>query len=281
MRRTSRIIVLTDIDGTLIPVRGSASEVRESVKSIIKLRTLGVPIVPVTGKTLKETIVCSKELGMGYNNGLLMIVEFGAAIYASPGTLITSSITRRGELEAIVLAEPLANIKDLLEKIVPPTCRDRVKIVTKCDLDEAMELIGLRTKRETELALKREFTEAVYAPDPVCKKEVKRRALALGLDVIEGRTLLYIGKGLGKDRAARKLIYSLPDTRLGKAITVALGDMPPDRGFLEQSDIAIIMPWKDGRVNLKLRRPDYIVAPYPAPQGWSWSVERVIIPLFH
>ncbi len=281
MRQISRIIVLTDIDGTLIPVRGSAGEVRESVKSIMKLRTLGVPIVPVTGKTLSETIVCSKELGMGYNNGLLMIVEFGAAIYASPGTLISSSVTRRGKLEAIVFAEPLANIEELLEKIVPSSCRNRVKRVTKCSLDEAKELIGLRTKREAELALKREFTEAVYASDSACKKEVKRRALALGLDVVEGRTLLYIGKGLGKDQATRKLISSLPDTRFGKMIIVALGDMPPDSGFLEQSDIAIVIPWKNGQVNLKLRRPDYIVAPYPAPRGWSWSVERVIIPLIH
>jgi hypothetical protein len=48
-----------------------------------------------------------------------------------------------------------------------------------------------------------------------------------------------------------------------------------DAEMLEEADIAVLIPPKKGRPPT-LRRLDYIAAPWPAPRGWEWAVERLL-----
>ncbi|MCX8196647.1 MAG: hypothetical protein N3F67_06220, partial [Acidilobaceae archaeon] len=53
-------------------------------------------------------------------------------------------------------------------------------------------------------------------------------------------------------------------------------DSPLDLDMLEMADVAIVIP-RGGVIDVRPRRADYIVAPYPAPQGWVWASRQIAL----
>ncbi len=269
MRRS--VVVFTDLDGTLIPV-GSVDY--SASKAVIKLRLMNIPVIPVTGKTLEETIACCERLNLGFNSGFVLAAEFGAIIAATPGILLNPRVKRMWGLDVIVLAEPLHKIENEILECIPSWCK--VKLLTKCRPEEAARLAGVPDS-DAELVVKRRFTEALYVLDEDCRYRITRNARVMNLDVLAGRRFLYVGRGIGKGKAVRVIIDSIKKRiQSRKMKIIALGDTPPDKEMLEESDLPIVIPWLNGEVLVSIRKR-YVTAPYPAPKGWIWALEKIIM----
>jgi predicted mannosyl-3-phosphoglycerate phosphatase (HAD superfamily) len=119
----------------------------------------------------------------------------------------------------------------------------------------------------------RMFVEVYYHPDVSCREAIAVELRKLGYYSGVGRNFLHVGFHKGKAfgvRAVKELVPWITHRN-----SIALGDSSPDVEMLEESDIPVVIP-RSG-VRLRLRRGDYLVAPYPAPKGWEYVIRKIVL----
>ncbi|MET1101379.1 MAG: HAD-IIB family hydrolase [Pyrodictiaceae archaeon] len=269
-----RILVYTDLDECILDRSYSAGPATSLLQ---RLRLLGIPVVPSSSKTVHEMMYFLKTIGIGITPiGVIMVAEEGSAIYSSPGLLSEAHgmIVDYG-LEIYELSPRLREIEWLVEDSLA-ACRDRVVRFTKAHPSLISKLTGLSYDLAL-LASKRTYTEVVWSPSKDCLGRIKRRAEELGLRVFQGRRFLHLAAHQGKIYALRVLLRQIPRLRSIEAV-VALGDSELDREVIEEADIGIVIPHPEG-LGVKPRRPYYLVASEPAPNGWIEAVSRLLVQL--
>jgi len=252
------LVLVTDVDGTLVDssyrVPGEAAELA------VLLQDAGVFIVLATSKTLEEARMYAERLGLDpVCPGYALVVEEGGLVWAPGGVLPGGPL---------VLGRPLS--RGELEELLPRGCRGLVRPVWEMSPGEVSGLTGLPL-REAAAARARRVVAALHGPRG-CLREALRRALSRGLYARLGRVFLMVGRIGGKAAALAELLWRSP--RLRGARVAALGDSEMDAGMLEAADVAVVVP-RDGGW-LRLRRGDYVVAPWPAPRGWLWAARLLL-----
>ncbi len=266
------LAVVTDLDASAISsVDYSYDGVPEAARS---LWGLGIPVVAATSKTLWELAIWWRRLGFhGPCGGVLGVVELGGALVGSEDLLPQRDwVDPSTGLAVVELAPRLEGLRNLLERIIPAACRDRVTIIRGAPEEEVSEALGLRGE-EASAASRRLWDEAIWSSDRACLEAIALRALRAGLNVVEGARVLHVTGAPGK-RGALEALERLAPWLLG-ARWVAIGDSPADRDMLEWSWAAVVIPHPPGRVAVRPRRGDYVVAPEPAPGGWVWAASTI------
>lgn len=251
------------MDGSMISYDGRREGVAEAIE---RLLASGFTLALSTTKTAAEVVALWEELTPGRE--LLAIVEAGGAICSSrplwePGVRLSG-------LWCVELGERIESFEaDMLEALSGCSFAR----LTRLPPEEAARLLGC-SPSQAALATRRSYVEVLWSKDMRCLEgkigELERRGLfALGTD-----RFFHVAKHGGKGRALRVLIDRLAPRR-----TVAIGDSSLDLEMLEEADAAVVIPKEGGRAAIRLRRADYVIAPYPAPAGWVWASSAISLGL--
>ena len=254
------LMIATDVNGTLIDeAYRHTSRARDLAET---LQDAGVVIALVTSKTLDESLIYAKRLGLREEcPGYIIVAEEGGVVYASNERLLPERFA--------VLAKPPD--RRLVEELVPERCRGSVRWLDMLTPEEVSSITGLPLE-EAEAARHRRSVLALHGPRD-CLEEVYDALAARGYYVRLGSKFLMVGVGGGKAEAIRYVKRNSPVLR--STPVVALGDSGRDMGMLEEADYAIVVPPRRGEP-LRLHRADYIVAAEPAPTGWVEALERLL-----
>jgi len=271
-----RLVVFSDIDHTMMSYTGDLGEVPYMIDL---LESAGIPVVLVTAKTITEVVNLQRNLGI--KKWFIAVVESGAAIFADTGTLpyVSGHIRLAGkeleyvELTAKINLEKLDNrVKSILRK-KNIECNPPIVNVWDLSGEELSRITGLPVE-QAKLIPTRDYMLVYYTPDMECKKKIKNILESRGLYVGLGRNFIHIGLHRGKGWAVKWMMENVPKIK-GKT-SIGLGDSAPDIDFLEIVDLPIIIPHTTGP-RIRLTRPDYSIAPYPAPRGWVSSLQEYIV----
>lgn len=268
-------IIFTDLDQTLLNQKYEFSGTEKILK---KLSLLKIPVIPCTSKTINEILFYSEKIPIGkINNEFIAIAELGGAIYTSNWSLLRTGVIEESTgLIEYPVAEKIENIKKEIYESIPKNCKEDTILFTEATIQEIIEYTGLPSNQAS-MARQRKFDEVLIIEDKRCKQSFVKTARKKGLDVILGRKHVHVGKNLGKEKGIIYFLKYYKKAVTQRITTICLGDSSIDEKMLEICDYPYIIPWKNEKNDLNLKKQRYLYSPYPAPHGWSWIIEK----LFH
>ena len=264
-----RLVIATDIDHTMLPRGLDPDGVPGAVEA---LKSLGIPVVPVTAKTIEETLLVMEAVGLDPRLAPAA-AENGAVVFAAPGLLPEPHERERINGYELELYYPQPTTPGRLEDLLETARRACPGIVSISEMspEQIAGLTGL-PPRHAEAARKRRATLALYHPNHACLEKAQEALEKAGASTALGATFLHAYTHRGKAEAIR---FLRRHPHYYDALIVALGDSPVDKGMLEEADIAIVVP-RNGAPRVRPAR-DYTVAPYPAPEGWVHAVRALLL----
>jgi len=259
-----RLIIFTDVDGTLIDHFTYRWEEATPVLSLLKV--LDVPVVLNTSKTYAETLKLAKEMGLNSP----FAVENGAAIFfPEEFSPLPEGCESVGEgYCAVVLGRPYREIREFFKRYAD---RYYLKGMGDMDTKTLRELTGL-SENVLDLTRRRMFSEPFVAGDPDKLKEFIRLAEGNGYRVLRGGRFYHLVSAAQSKGRVVEVLKGL----FGEGIlTVGLGDSENDEDMLRAVDIPVLIPNpRKGYAPISL--PNLIRAKCLAPKGWADEVMRIL-----
>jgi len=262
-------LILTDLDHTML---GPSLESGRAGDLARQLSRIGVPVIPVTAKTLTEVLLLADEIGLDPNH-FIVGVENGGAVYASEGILPDPELRERimgvvveGKELGVPIWAWIHEIKNIIKSL-------KCNVLILDDTKLAKELTGFDDRMARAL-VERRYDLVLWSEDRDCLENIRSLAESRGFNALLGSRFLHIYKHKGKGGAAEYILEVYKDRVRGPV--VALGDSPIDWPMLEASDIPIVIPRYSGIEQGRLN-PRFWIARYPAPEGWVDAVTQVLI----
>lgn len=250
-----RWIVFTDLDGTLLDADdfGFAA----ALPAVRRLQKAGIPIVPVTSKTVAELVPLAERLGLT-----------DPAIVESGGAIVT---LEEGSWVVTPLGVPVEQIRARV-----PTIEERsgakLLLFSMMDDVEAARVSGLEGDA-LRRARRRQFDEpfALVTGDIA---HVAAAAKRVGLIVRDGARFHHLCGPVTKGDAVCRLLA----TYGVRPRVIALGDAPMDGDFLSLADVPVIVRAPDGVASEALLTtvPGAIVTGSPGPAGWADAINSIL-----
>jgi mannosyl-3-phosphoglycerate phosphatase len=265
-----RILVFTDLDGTLLDHRTYSFEPARNTLSL--LRKSGIPVIICTSKTRAEV----EEIRAALGNTGPFIVENGGAVFVPEGELSVELPAARRDSGYLVV-EMGSSYSRILGVFLQMKDRLPVRLRGFSDMsvEEVARLTGL-SHEEAARAKKREYDEPFLLDDPATNLDtVRTMAESAGLSITRGRFFHLTGDN-DKGRAVRlvKDIYARADGIAPR--TIGLGDSPNDLPLFENVDFPVLVQKPGGRYEPSIRLDNLILAPGEGPIGWSVAVRELV-----
>jgi len=258
------LMVYTDLDGTLLDHDSySFAPARPALE---RLAGLGVPVIPVSSKTLAELAELNRTLGLQGP----CIAENGGLIAIPRGYFALAPRWRSyGDFELELMSPDYVEIARTLAEIRQQRGFDFAGFADLSAADVGA-LTGLETA-EAERARQRLCSEPIVWRDSqpaldAFREELKLRDLAL---VKGGRFHHVLGCATDKATAIEKLAARYAGNGFTDFTRIALGDSPNDVSMLRSADVAVIIRRKDGShldVRTDARR---VLTRASGPRGWN------------
>ncbi|MEB3861355.1 MAG: HAD-IIB family hydrolase [Desulfurococcales archaeon] len=268
-----RAVIFTDIDWTMM---GPGEDLSGVCSVMEKARSLGVPVVPVTAKSIYEIVALAPKACIPMES-LVAISESGGAVYASPGILSRPSGSKKVlgyTLEYIELGRPIPLFRGTIAREASRLGCE-IHLLSQAGESMAAAMTGL-SPGSARLASMREYLEVIWSPSQECLDALASVLGSMGFYVHRSARLLHVGVHGGKLAAVARL----EEEPLFRGLyTIGLGDSDADRDYLERVDTAVLVPGPSMRARTRLMRSDYMVAPYPAPMGWCYMVDQLLLGL--
>ncbi|TKB47733.1 HAD-IIB family hydrolase [Ferrimonas sediminicola] len=288
MAPTPKLLVVTDLDGTLLDHHSYSFQPAEP--ALARLRRLGIPLILNTSKTAAELAPLRRELG----TDAPYVVENGAALYwpppfdalsesdantdkhnlgATPGAILGHRMQALGASRAQILAA-LAEIR-----------RDtglKLEGFSDWNADTLMAHTGLE-RRAAEQALDRQFSEPLWWQGSEAQlARLQQAAEAYGLRLLMGGRFLHLvgqsdkGRCIEPLRRAYTRQWGLADGAQPKVI--ALGDGDNDLAMLEAADHPVLVrsPVNPLPELSDACRTRAMVTEGYGPLGWNEAVHRLL-----
>lgn len=265
-------LVFTDLDGTLLNSETYAYEA--ALPTLDRLREIGIPVIPVTSKTRQEVEQLRQAVGLNEP----FIVENGSAVY----------VPRQQKHFALPEGEDLGDYRVLQLGCNYVTARAGLKAIAQSlgrplkgfgdwSVDQIVQLTGL-TAEAAHQAKAREFTEPFMTPKNVPPDQLRQAVADMGFQVVIGDRFSHlIGGEAGKGHAVKQLVdlYQAQQSVAQAITTIGLGNSPNDLDMLENVDYPIVLPGQNGP-HPQLAERGWLIAPAPAPEGWSQGLTAVL-----
>lgn len=267
---TQRLIVISDLDGTLLDQQTYRYEV--CLPTIQKLLSLKIPLILCSSKTRCEILPLWKKLGLHDP----FVVENGGAIYFPVGyfSFSVEGAKPRGEFAAIEFGTDISMLRQALAEAARQ-CQVKVSSFGSMDLDEISALTGL-PRDQALLAGMREYDEP-FVVEEQDRQEIYANLAARGLNVIEGDRFSHLTGGNDKGRAV-KVLLDLYRRNGPLEISVGLGNSANDLAFLLEVDRPVAIRNPDGTWDAGLQRaiPNIGKSRGVGPDGWRETVEDIL-----
>jgi mannosyl-3-phosphoglycerate phosphatase len=267
-----KIVVFTDLDGTLLDVFSYSFEAAEPALRF--LREKEIPLVVCSSKTRKEI----EHYRALLDNHHPFIAENGGGIFIPAGYFRRDPKnsgrfpTREGTYQVIRLGTRYEILREALREL-----RSEGFAVTgfgDLSTEEVAEATGL-TPEQAEMAKERDFDEPFMFTGPEQKvKELEAAIRKMGLSSTQGRFFHILG-GSDKGKAV-VLLTELYKRKFGDLITVGLGDSPNDAPMLECVDYPVLVRKPDGSHDPRIRTANLIRADGIGPEGWNKAVLEIL-----
>jgi len=249
VRGDRKIIVLTDLDGTLLDT-GTYSWHRAE-DALKALRKRGASVVLVSSKTLGEMELLHRELGLFDP----FIVENGGGIVCPADSSVTRVLfaahsvhppTKRGGFVLYSLGRPYGELAGLVQEIAAEIGTP-MRGFASMPTEEVAALSGLDIDSAA-LAKKREFDEP-FIVDPNAgnaDSALERSASRRGLRIVKGDRFLHlIGHG-GKGIAVAVVLNAFRQL-YARILSIGLGNSRNDFDLLERVDIPVLLGFSPGQ----------------------------------
>lgn len=267
----TQLIIFTDLDGTLL--NGETYDYAATVPLIQQLKSLKIPVIPVTSKTRAEVTTLRQDVGLSdpfvTENGSGIFIEINHNPFNEP----------MGEEEddyyVVDLGCPYVQARAGL-RVIANELRHSLLGFGDMTIARLQKYTGL-SAQDAQEAKAREFSEPFITPKAVTSEQIIEAVESVGFKVVVGDRFSHlIGPDAGKGKAVKRLV-DLYQSMLppGETITtIGLGNSPNDLDMLEHVDHPIVLPGVQGP-HPQLGNREWEIAPSPAPQGWVKAVTAV------
>lgn len=260
---TIKIVVFTDLDGSLLD--HETYDYTPALETIRRLERNGIPLIPVTSKTLAEIDAPGVPFG-----AVPKIVENGMAISVPPGFFPPPD----HEAQVFAPGKPYTDIIAFIEAL-PETLRCHIVGFHDMSTEEIAVHTGL-SRSGAKLAKQRMGSEPfLWSGDPAGMAALEKRVALADLGITRGGRFYHLtGRG-GKDTAIAWVLERLARKNGGKTpVSIALGDGPNDAGMLACVDYGIRIPNARGKAFvIPSPRGSLITAPCEGPAGWAAALD--------
>ena len=261
-----QIIIVTDLDGTLLDSKTYSFEEARPALELIKKNH--VPLVLCSSKTRAELELWRDRL----ENRHPFIVENGGGIFIPEDyfPFPVEGETRKG-YRVISLGSPYVGIR---EQFVRLRNELRIPVTGFGDMTpaEVSELTGLSLD-EAVLAKQREYGEPFVFPG-AADERMLQAIEASGLRWTQGRLFHLMGNH-HKGKAVA-LLRTLFERAKGPLITAGLGDSLNDLPFLLAVDHPVLVRRENGSLDPRITIPGLYCTQKIGPAGWNEAVQTLL-----
>lgn len=236
----SRWLIYTDLDGTLLD--HDSYDFSPARPALTAAREAGIPIIPVTSKTLAELERLYRQMDLDGP----CVAENGSLIAVPEGYFPSlDEAPRWGRWRILHLGWTYAEIIEQLDQLRTTHGFRFLGFNDLRDVDVAW-LTGL-TRNSAALARKRQATEPLIWQGS--EEERRRFAATLqthGLQLVRGGRFWHVMTLADKGTAIQRLTRLYQKRYAQAFFTVALGDSPNDLSMLAAADCPLVIRRKDG-----------------------------------
>jgi mannosyl-3-phosphoglycerate phosphatase len=269
------LVIFTDLDGSLLDHNTYSHEAANDAMRIIEERK--IPLIFNTSKTLAELL----ELRFRLNNKHPFVIENGSAVVIPPDYFEEVYTTWPQKVESIQGYQVIhfgLTYSQLLLKIHSIRNQLKFPFIGFSDMDVAgvQQHTGLSV-HDAKLAKQRLCSEPIlWQGSSVLFDQFQRCLVNEGLRVLKGGRFYHILGPVDK----RMGVYWLKDHYheqyyKSPVTTVSLGDGNNDRGMLEATDYAVVIPPENG-IPLELSHFNQVIyATKKGPAGWQQGLEQI------
>jgi mannosyl-3-phosphoglycerate phosphatase len=257
------LLVYTDLDGTLLDHDSYSFE--PARPALERLATLGVPVIPVTSKTLAELRVLTAQLGLDGP----CIAENGGLLATPPAYFDTESQQQLVDGFAVEYLSPrytdiVATLADLRR-----SCGFNFQGFADLEPADVARLTGLS------------IAAAQHARQRLCSEPLIWRGSDVGfeqflqelhrhdLTLVQGGRFWHALGQTDKARAIQRLNQHFTDAGFTEFTTIALGDSPNDSAMLQSADVAVVIRRNDGSWLQLETSQQKIETRASGPGGWN------------
>ena len=262
----SKIVIITDLDGTLLHPRTYSYEAARSALQLI--RELRIPLIFCSSKTRVEIEVYRKKL----NNHHPFISENGGGIFI-PADYFSFPVSARKyrNYHLIKLGKPYSEIRKQFT-VLRNSLHVKVQGFGDMSVGKIAELTNLST-REANLARQRDFDEPFIFPGKPDQRFL-RAIEEIDLQWTEGRFFHIMGN---HDKG--KAVYILKDLyerQLGEIKTIGLGNSLNDLSMLRAVDRPVLIRDEHNIQDKRIKIPALLKTKSAGAAGWNAAVKVLL-----
>ncbi len=267
---TSKLIVFTDLDGTLLDHFDYSFQAAST--ALTTLKTLGIPCVINTSKTYSELLSLRQDL----RHRDPFITENGAAVYLPKTCSLqaTDELKSHGDYWVKAFGPSRANLIELALSF-----KDTYDFTCYSELtpEQLAEYTGLDLASAS-LSLQREFTEPLIWNDSQNALESLKTEMAKhGVKVQKGGRFVHLmGEACDKAVAMEWLNQQYQDKYQEQTKTIALGDGENDVGMIGQANIPVVVRSPVHIPPEIPNRSDVWITESYGPTGWSEAINKAL-----
>jgi len=258
----SKIIIFTDLDGTLLD--RDTFKFDKILSYLKELILKDICIIPNSSKTRQEVEVFNKEL----DENLSFVVENGSAIYNL--NLINSSFP-----EKISLSREHDEILKVFDGKISSKFKSKCKFIKNLDIKKQMGVLGL-PKEKIKASLNREYSVPfLFEGSKSDKIDLFKSVNDVGLSLQEGGRVINLCDKVSKSKAMKNVVKVIKKITKEKLFTIGIGDNYNDLDMLKNSDIPCLV-FNDKFTLERININNCLVSKKPAPEGWKEVVKLAL-----
>jgi len=263
----NRIVVFTDLDGTLLDLDDYSFEAARP--ALAQLEALNIPVILTTSKTATEVLSLRREL----DNHHPFIVENGGTIVIPKEYFQKATLPHAANEDAeFIYYQLVTSYREIIRLLYALREEYGFKFTGFADMraTELAKLTGLSLDYAI-LAKRRDSTELITW------EGLKDKLAEHNLRITQGVRFLHVRADVDTADGVEILIDAFrqeyPDSHW---TSIGLGDGGNDVGMLNLVDQAVVVRPKSGAAPLAIDNPHCLITDTPGPAGWNTAMLQLL-----
>jgi mannosyl-3-phosphoglycerate phosphatase len=273
MPKARRLVVFTDLDGTLLDHDSYSFDAASETLAL--MRQARVPLILCSSKTRTEIEHLRRQLDCSHP----FVSENGAAVFIPMGyfPFAIAGARKRDSYEVLEHSRPYKEVVDVLHRTAAGL-HAAVSGFSTMSVREVAKACSLSLS-EAKRARCREYDEPfrLVGATAAARDRLCRALNRTGLRCVRGGRFDHVTGGADKGTGVEAL-QSLYRRAIGNVLTVGLGDSLNDLTMLRAVDLPVIVRNPAAGATTCLRRhfPAARVSRFRGPAGWAEMVDHIL-----